>query len=63
MLRYATKVEADVTKLLPLIDASSAKFVAAVLVREAINIHPVLPAAVLQVSIFEVNVGLLYAWS
>jgi hypothetical protein len=54
--RYATVDEADVTKLLPLIDASTLKFVAAVLDLEPINIHPVLPAVVLQVSIFEVVV-------
>ena len=56
MLRYAVRTEAEVTKLLPLIDASSAKFVASVLYLEPINIHPVLPAVVLQVSIFEVVV-------
>ncbi len=56
MLRYATVVDTDVTKLLPLIDASSENDVAVEMVFEPINIHPELPALVLQDSICEVVV-------
>ena len=57
MLRYATFVEVDVTKLIPWIDASTENDVAVVLVLEPINIHPELPAEFLQDSIFEEVVG------
>ena len=57
MLRYATEIESDVTKSEPLIDAMSENDVAVSFVLEPINIHPVLPAAVLQASIFEVVVA------
>ena len=53
MLRYATVVDVDVTKLLPLIAARSENDVSAVLALEPMSIHPELPAAVLQASIFE----------
>lgn len=53
MLRYATFVEVDWTKSLPLIAARGENDVSAVLDLEPINIHPELPAAVLQASMFE----------
>ena len=59
MLKYATVVEADVTKLLPLIDARSENDVASVVVLEPINIHPELPAEVIQELIFEMLVRCL----
>jgi hypothetical protein len=40
LLGYAVVVENELTKLVPLIDASSDNDVAAVVVLEPINIHP-----------------------
>ena len=57
MLRYATEIESDVTKLVPLIDAMSENDVDVSFVLEPINIHPALPAAVLQASILEIVVA------